>query len=390
MKEAVVVDCVRTAIGRSHPARGVFRHVRGDELAAACIGALIQRTGIDPTEVEDVLLGCSKQTHEQGLNVARIAALLAGLPARVAAATVNRLCGSGLQAIQQAAHAIMAGAENVQVVGGLEHMLHLPLGRDVDPNTRLYRRTSPAALQMGLTAEYLGRKYGITRQQQDALAYRSQHRAAAAQAAGRWDAEIVAVCGHDEAGIRLRAHRDQCVRPDTDLPLLAALPPAFLRPDGTVTAGNSSPPADGAAALLMMSADRAAALGLTPLVRVRATAVVGLEPCLMGLGPVPATEKALGRAGLTLADIDVIELNEAFAAQALACLRQWKMSDEEIDDKVNLRGGAIALGHPLGASGARIATTLIHTMLARNASLGLATMCVGLGQGVATIFERIG
>jgi len=389
MSPAVVVDCVRTAIGRSHPERGVFRHVRGDELAAACLAALVQRTGIDPTVVEDVLLGCAKQTREQGMNVARIAALRAGLPPSTAAATVNRLCGSGLQTIQQAAHAIQAGAEDVQLVGGLEHMHHLPLGSEVDPNPKLFRHTSRGALQMGLTVEHLARKFDISRQQQDAFACRSQQLAAAAQASGDWKREIVPVAGHDEAGLRIAVDRDQCVRNGTRPESLASLKPAFL-PYGTVTAGNSSPPADGAAALLMMSEDRAAELGLTSLVRVRATAVAGVAPCLMGLGPVAATDKALRRAGLTLDDIGLIELNEAFAAQALACLRQWGRNDGQIDRQVNLRGGAIALGHPLGASGARIATTLIHEMIARDVRFGLATMCVGLGQGVATVFERSG
>ena len=387
MSPAVVVDCVRTAIGRSHPERGVFRRVRGDELAAACLAALVERTRIDPAEVEDVLLGCAKQTREQGMNVARIAALLAGLPPSTAAATVNRLCGSGLQTIQQAAHAIQAGAENVHLVGGFEHMHHLPLGSEVDPNPKLFRQTSRAALQMGLTAEHLARKFAISRKQQDAFACRSQQLAAAAQASGVWDHEIVPVAGHDEAGLRIAVDRDQCVRGGTRPESLAALKPAFM-PHGTVTAGNSSPPADGAAALLMMSEDRATELGLTPLVRVRATAVAGVEPCLMGLGPVAATDKVLRRAGLRLDDIGLIELNEAFAVQALACLRQWGLTDAETDRKVNLRGGAIALGHPLGASGARIATTLIHQMVARDIRFGLATMCVGLGQGVAAVFER--
>jgi acetyl-CoA acyltransferase len=303
--------------------------------------------------------------------------------------TVNRLCGSGLQAINQAAHAIAAGAEDVHIVGGLEHMLHLPLGREVAPNHKLYRHTSATALQMGMTAEHLAGKFKIDRHRQDAFACRSHRLAAAAHAAGDWAGEIVAVCGHDEAGLRVRVDRDQCIRPETSADSLAGLRPVFVSEGGTVTAGNSSPTADGAAALLMMSEDRAADLGLTPRVRVFATAVAGTDPCLMGLGPVPATEKALHRAGLTWNDINLIELNEAFAVQALACLNEWQMSDEQVDERVNLRGGAIALGHPLGASGTRIVITLINLMLAGDAELGLATMCVGLGQGVATILQRV-
>jgi acetyl-CoA acyltransferase len=388
MSSAVIVDCVRTAIGRSHAVRGVFRQVRSEQLAAACLRALIERAAIDPAAVEDVVLGCARQTREQGMNVARIAALLAGLPAGTAAVTVNRLCGSGLQAIQQAAHAIQAGAENVQLVGGVEHMHHLPLGSEIDPSPRLFRHMSRASLNMGLTAEHLSRKFGISRQAQDAFACRSHQLAAAAAASGDWDREIVPVAGHDQSGLRITVARDQCVRPDIRPGRLAQLRSAFGVTGGTVTAGNSAPQADGAAALLMMSEDRALRWGLRPLVRVRATAVAGVEPCLMGLGPVAASEKALRRAGLTLADMDLIELNEAYAVQVLACLRQWGLSDQQIDRRVNPCGGAIALGNPLGASGARIATTLIRQMVARDARFGLAAMCVGLGQGVATIFER--
>jgi acetyl-CoA acyltransferase len=384
LKRAVVVDGVRTAVGRSHPQRGCFRDVRSDDLAAACVRALLERTGVAAGEVEEVVLGCAKQTREQGFNVARMVGLLAGLPCEAAGTTVNRLCGSGLQALNQAVHAIMAGAEDVHVVGGLEHMHHLPLGEGRDPNLRLFHRTSPAAFHMGLTAEYLARRHEITREDQDRFALRSHQRAAAAHAAGAFRREIIPVWGRDEAGRRCRIDADQCVRPDTSLPALANLRPAFL-PDGTVTAGNSAPLNDGAAALLVMSEDKAHALGLQPLARVRATAVAGVEPCLMGTGPVPATHKALQRAGLTLADIDLVELNEAFAAQALACIRMLGLDEE----RVNVRGGAIAIGHPLGASGARIATTLIHALRDRNATFGLATMCIGGGQGIATIFERV-
>lgn len=381
---AVIVDAVRTPIGRAHPERGWFRHIRADELAAACIRAIVERTGIDPGQIEDVVLGNTQQTGEQGLNVARIAALLAGLPVTAAGATVNRLCGSSLQAINQAAHAISAGAEDAQIVGGLEHMHHLPMGHAQNVNPKLFQRIALAALKMGLTAEHLARKFQLSRDAQDAFSLRSHQRAAAARNAGAFGRELVPVFGHSEAGERVLLDRDQCVREDASLAALAALKPAFLT-GGTVTAGNSSPINDGAAALLMMSERKAAEIGLQPLVRVRATAVVGVQPSEMGLGPVAATRKALHRAGLTLSDIDLIEINEAFAAQTLACARLLELDES----KLNVRGGAIAIGHPLGASGARVAATLVYAMLAQEARLGLATMCIGLGQGIATIFERV-
>jgi len=299
--------------------------------------------------------------------------------------TVNRLCGSSLQALNQASHAIAAGSEDVQIVGGLEHMQHLPMDHGIDLNPKLFQRTSKGALLMGVTAEFLAQTQDISREDQDAFALRSHQRAAAAHAKGEFQREIVPVYARDEEGRRFLATGDQCVRPDATMESLAALEPAFMPKVGTVTAGNSSPLNDGAAALLMMSEERAKSLGLKPLVRVRATAVAGVEPCVMGTGPVPAVKKSLSRAGLSLSDIDLIELNEAFAAQALACIRMLGLDEE----KVNVRGGAIAIGHPLGASGARIATTLINAMIDRGAKLGIATMCIGLGQGIATIFERV-
>lgn len=385
MNTAVVVGAVRSPIGRAHGEKGVFRRVRSDDLAAAVVRALVERSGFDPALVEDVVLGNTQQTGEQGLNVARTVALMAGLPMAAGGTTVNRLCGSSLQALNQAAHAILAGFEDVQIVGGLEHMQHLPMDHGLDLNPKLFQRTSKAALQMGITAEFLAQTQGITREEQDAFALRSHQRATAAAAAGKFHAEIVPHEGHDERGQRILVTADQCVRPDCSAEGLAALKPAFLPGLGTVTAGNSSPLNDGAAALALMSGERARALGLKPLARVRATAVVGVEPAVMGTGPIPATEKALRRAGMTLKDIDLIELNEAFAAQAIACIRALGLDE----DKLNVRGGAIALGHPLGASGARIATTLLHAMQDRGATVGLATMCIGVGQGIATIFERV-
>jgi acetyl-CoA acyltransferase len=385
MKTAVVVEACRTPVGRAHAEKGVYRDVRSDDLAVAVVRAIVERSGIDPAAIEDLVLGNTQQQREQGFNVARSVGLMAGLPIEAGGATVNRLCGSSLQAVAQASHAILADAEDVQIVGGLEHMHHIPMDAGLDLNPKLFARTSKAALMMGITAEFLAQTHGIPREMQDRFALASHQKAAAATAAGEFAAEIVPIWGRDEAGNRVLVTQDQCIRADASLEALAALKPAFMPGMGTVTAGNSSPLNDGAAALLVMSEERARSLGLTPLVKVRATAVAGVDPAVMGTGPVPATHKALKRAGLALDDIDLVELNEAFAAQALACIQMLKLDEA----KVNVRGGAIAIGHPLGASGARIATTLIHAMRDRDAGLGLATMCIGVGQGIAVIFERV-
>src|SRR5262245_5697815 len=385
MKTAVVVEALRTPVGRAHPEKGVFRDIRSDDLAVMVVRALVERSGIDPAAIEDVVLGNTQQQREQGFNVARSVGLMAGLPVEAGGATVNRLCGSSLQAIAQASHSIVAEAEDVQIVGGLEHMHHIPMDAGIDLNPKLFTRTSKAALMMGITAEFLAQTQGISREEQDKFALASHQKANAAFAEGAFSKEIVPIWRRDAAGNRALIERDQCIRSDTNLEALAALPPAFMPGLGTVTAGNSSPLNDGAAALLVMSEERAKSLGLKPIVKVRATAVAGVDPAVMGTGPVPATKKALKRAGLALKDIDLIELNEAFAAQALACIRMLEMDEA----RVNVRGGAIAIGHPLGASGARIATTLIHAMQDRNAKFGLATMCIGVGQGIAVIFERM-
>ncbi|MGB6044657.1 MAG: acetyl-CoA C-acyltransferase FadA [Pirellulales bacterium] len=383
MNRAVVVDCCRTPIGRAHPERGIYRDVRSDDLAVEVVKALIERNGIDAELIEDVVMGNTQQQGEQGFDVARTIALMAGLPTHTGGTTVNRLCGSSLQALNQACHSILASCEDVQIVGGLEHMHHVPMDKDIDLNPKLFHRTSKGAMLMGITAEFLAQTYGISREEQDEFALRSHQLAAKAADAGEFDREIVPVWGRDEEGNRYLVHRDQCIREDTDLGQLAALKPAFMPGMGTVTAGNSSPLNDGASAMLVMSEEKAKELGLKPLVRVVSTAVVGVDPCVMGSGPVPATLKALERAGLSMADVDLIELNEAFAAQAIACIRMLEVDP----DKVNVRGGAIAIGHPLGASGARIATTLINNMVDRQSRYGLATMCIGVGQGIATIFE---
>jgi acetyl-CoA acyltransferase len=330
-------------------------------------------------------LGNTQQTLEQGMNVARTVSLVAGLNVSTGGTTVNRLCGSSLQAINQASHSIAAGAEDVQIVGGLEHMQHIPMMHGVDINPKMYRATSKGAMMMGVTAEFLAQSMNISRQDQDAFACASHRKAHAAQEAGKFDAERINVYGHDESGNNALLDFDQCVRADTNMEALAALEPAFMPKGGSVTAGNSSPLNDGAAALLVMSEEKAAELGMQPLVRIRASAVAGVDPCVMGTGPVPATQKALQRAGLQLSDIGLIELNEAFAAQALACIRMLKLDES----KVNVQGGSIAIGHPLGASGARIATTLIHAMRRNQVQFGLATMCIGAGQGIATIFELV-
>ena len=363
----------------------MYRDVRSDDLAVAVIEALVKRSGIDPKEIEDVILGNTQQQGEQGLNVARTVAVMAGLPMHTGGATINRLCGSSLQALNQAAHSIVAGGEDVQVVGGLEHMQHIPMEAGIDLNPKLFERTSKGALLMGVTAEFLAQTQGISREEQDAFALRSHQRAAAATAKGEFKPEIVPVYGRDESGKRILVETDQCIRSDSTMEALAALKPAFMPGMGTVTAGNSSPLNDGAAALLVMSEEKAKSLGLKPLVRIVSTAVVGVDPSVMGTGPVPAVKKALDRAGMKLSDIDLIELNEAFASQALACIHMLGLDEE----KTNVRGGAIAIGHPLGASGARITTTLVHNMLDKNAKTGLATMCIGVGQGIATVFERV-
>lgn len=385
--DAVIVDCVRSPMGRSK--NGVFRHVRAETLSAALINALLLRNAaLDPADVEDVIWGCVNQTLEQGMNVARMLSLLTPIPHTSAAQTINRLCGSSMSALHIAAQSIMTGYGDVFVVGGVEHMGHVPMSHGVDPNPELSKHVARAAGLMGMTAEALAMLHGISREDQDAFGVRSQQRAYAAQQSGAFAREIVPVHGHDDTGVLSVISDDTTIRGDTTLEGLAALKPAFDPKNGTVTAGTSSQIADGAAAMLLMSAEKAAALGLKPRARIRAMAVAGVDPSIMGYGPVPATRKALKRAGMSIADIDLVELNEAFAAQALPVLKDLELLDV-MDDKVNLNGGAIALGHPLGCSGARITTTLLHLLEARDQSVGLATMCIGMGMGIATIIERV-
>jgi len=381
----VVVACCRTAIGRAHAERGVFRRVRGDELAAAAVRAAVDRSGVDPATIEDVVLGATQQRGELGGNVARCVALLADLPLATAGTTVNRLCGSSLQALAQACHAITAGAENVQVVGGVEHMHHLPMDAAVDVHPRVFARSSRGMLSMGLTAEQIAATHGISRRRQEAYALESHARAARAADGGLFADEIVGITGHDDAGAVTEVLHDQGVRRDTTAEQLAALEPVFLPKVGTITAATSAPLSDGAAALVVMSLAEARRQAIAPLARVVASAVVGVPPAAMGTGPVAATRKLLARTGVRIGDIDLVELNEAFAAQAIHCIDALGFDPA----RVNVRGGALAIGHPLGASGARIATTLLNAMRDADATLGLATMCIGLGQGIAVLFERI-
>lgn len=384
MRQAVIVEAVRTPIGRAHPEKGMYRDTRADDLSAHTIQALLERVKIPPELIEDVHWGCVRQTEEQGYDIARQAVLIAGLPLEIGGVTVNRNCGSSLQAINQAALSIAARCEEVLIAGGVEHMHHLPMGMGFDPSPKIFARHSPAVFNMGLTAENLARIHHIDRREQDAFALHSHQRATEAVDSGAFKKEVIPTWGRDDEGRKNIMTADQCIRRDTSLEALGALEPVFMPGKGTVTAGNSSPMSVGAAAVLMMSAGKARELGLKPKVKVRSMAVAGMDPSIMGIGPVPAVRKALKKAGLTLADIAVIELNEAFAAQALAVI---KLLNADLD-RVNIRGGAIALGHPLGASGARIATTLISLMEDRHAQFGLATMCIGGGQGIATIFEK--
>jgi acetyl-CoA acyltransferase len=387
MKEVVVVDCIRTPMGRSKG--GIFRNVRAETLSAHLMSKLVERNpNLDPNEIEDIIWGCVQQTKEQGFNIARNAQLLTDIPRSTGAVTVNRLCGSSMQALHDATSGIMSGRGDVYMIGGVEHMGHVPMNFNLDFHPGIAKHTAQASGNMGMTAELLGRQNGITREMQDAFGARSHKRAHQATLDGRWAKEVVATQGHDVDGVLKSINVDEVIRPGSTVETMAALRPVFDPVNGTVTAGTSSALSDGASAMLIMSADKAKALGLTPRAKIRAMAVAGCDAAIMGFGPVPATQKALKRAGLTMADIELAEFNEAFAAQALSCIKQLGWIDT-YEDKVNLNGGAIALGHPLGCSGSRISTTLINLMEDNDKTIGLATMCIGLGQGIATVFERV-
>ena len=385
--DAVIIDCARTPMARTK--NSVFRFVRAENLSATLVDALLARnSALDPALIDDVIWGCVNQTKEQGWNIARMMSLLTRIPHSVPAQTVSRLCGSSMSALHTATQAIQSGNGDVFVVGGVEHMTHLPMDYGIDPNPALSKNVAKAAGMMGLTAEALAMLHGITRKEQDQFGLRSQQRAFAAQKAGDFDREIVPIEGHDEAGFKQLIRDDTTIRGDTTIEALRELTPVFNPKDGTVTAGTSSQITDGASAMLVTSAAKARELGLIPRARIVSMAVVGVDPSIMGYGPVPATQKALQRAGLSIEDIGCVELNEAFAAQALPVLKDLNLRDA-MDEKVNLRGGAIALGHPFGCSGTRITTTLLHIMETRDVQFGLATMCIGLGQGISTIIERI-
>lgn len=386
-RDAVVVDFARSAMGRSKG--GCFRNTRADELSAEVVkGMMARNSAIDPNTVDDVIWGCVMQREEQAMNLGRFVSLLAGLPHTVPAQTVNRLCGSSMSAMHTAAANVMAGIGDVYIVGGVEHMGHLDMMKSVDPNPELGISVAKAAGSMGMTAEVLALMHGIQREQMDEFAATSHHRAAAAREAGKFAGEIIPVMGHDENGVPFMVEHDETIRPDTTVEGLAALRPAFNPKGGTVTAGSSSQITDGASAMIIMSAERADSLGLKPKARITATTLAGVDPSIMGYGPVPSTQKALKRLGMTMKDIDYVELNEAFAAQALPVLKDLELLDD-MDSKVNVHGGAIALGHPFGCSGTRISGSLLTVMEQRDMNVGISTMCIGLGQGITTVMKRL-
>jgi 3-oxoadipyl-CoA thiolase len=399
LRDAWVVEAVRTPIGRYG---GALASVRPDDLAAAVIRAVVERSGIDPALIEDVILGCANQAGEDNRNVARMALLLAELPVEVGGLTVNRLCGSGLQAINSAAHAIAVGDGDVFIGGGVESMTRAPYvmakpaaafdrgPRELEDTTLGWRFLNPRLAElhypysMGETAENVAERWSVDRVAQDAFALASQQKAVAAIESGRFDDQIVPITIPARKGEPVVVGRDEHPRADTSAEALARLRAAF-RDGGTVTAGNSSGINDGASAVLLVEAERARELGLAPLTRIVSTAVAGVDPAIMGYGPVPASRKALERAGITAADLDLVELNEAFASQSIVCVDELGLDPA----KVNVNGGAIALGHPLGMSGARLVTMLSHELRRTGGRWGLATMCIGVGQGIATVVERI-
>jgi 3-oxoadipyl-CoA thiolase len=401
LRDPWIIAAVRSPVGRYG---GALTGVRPDDLAAAVLRALVDRSGIDPGLIEDVILGCANQAGEDNRDVARMALLLAGLPVEIGGLTVNRLCGSGLQAINSAAHAIAVGDGDVFIGGGVESMTRAPYvqlkpeaaydrgDREMADTTLGWRFVNPRLAEryypysMGETAENVAERWGVSRERQDAFATESHRRAIAAIEAGRFDDQIVPISVPQRKGDPVVVSRDEHPRPDTTIEALAKLRPAFRPEGGTVTAGNSSGINDGASAVLVVEAERARALGLRPMARVLATAIAGVDPAVMGVGPIPATRKALERAGLTIADLDLIELNEAFASQSLVCIDELGLDPA----RVNVNGGAISLGHPLGMSGGRLITMLAHELRRTGGRYGLATMCIGVGQGIATIVERLG
>jgi 3-oxoadipyl-CoA thiolase len=400
LREAWIIEAVRTPIGRYG---GALAAVRADDMAAAVLRGLVDRAGIDPALVEDVILGCANQAGEDNRDVARMALLLADFPVEVGGLTVNRLCGSGLQAINSAAHAIAVGDGDVFIGGGVESMTRAPYvqlkpeaafdrgPREMADTTLGWRFVNPRLAErhypysMGETAENVAERWGVSRERQDAFALDSQCRAVAAIEAGRFADQIVPILVPQRKGESLVVERDEHPRADSSIEALTRLKPAFKTDGGTVTPGNSSGINDGASAVLLVEAERARALGLRPMARVVSTAIAGVDPALMGIGPVPATRKALERAGIGVGDLDLVELNEAFASQSLVCIDELGLDP----DKVNVNGGSIAIGHPLGSTGARLMTILVHELRRRGGRYGLVTMCIGVGQGIATVVERV-
>jgi len=382
--DVVIVDGVRSAMGRTK--NGMFRHVRADSLSAELVRALVERNDFDTNDVEDIIWGCVNQTLEQGMNIGRNIGLLADIPKTTGGQTVNRLCGSSMQALHTAAAQIMTGQGDTFIIGGVEHMGHVGMMHGIDLNPAASKHYAKASNMMGLTAEMLGRMNNVSREEQDAFGLESHRRAWEATTEGRFDNEIIGIEGHDEQGRLQLCTVDEVIRPDATMDQMQKLRPAF-DPKGTVTAATSSALSDGASAMLVMSAQKAKDLGLKPRARIRSMGIAGCDAAIMGYGPVPASQKALKRAGLSLEDIQTIELNEAFAAQSLAVIKSMGLEDKQ--DIININGGAIALGHPLGCSGARITVTLLNAMEQMDTEIGLATMCIGLGQGIATVIERV-
>ena len=384
MTEAWIVDAVRSPVARAHPEQGVFRFVRPDDLSADILKSLVERSGIDPNLINDVFWGCARQINEQGYNVARQAVLIAGLPLTVCGTTVNRNCGSSLEALHQATRVILTGENDVAIAGGVEHMHKAGWDTIPELSPQMLKRHCADAFHMGMVCEHLASKLQITRELQDAFAFRSHQLAASASKEGLFNNEIIPTWGHSITGEFQPFAIDQTIRHDTSLEALAKLKPAFLD-NGTITAGNASPFSVGAAAIMMMADQKAKELGLTPFAKVRAMAIAGNDPLYMGIGPVPAIQKILQKTGLSLDEIEIIEINEAFAAQVLSVAKELKLDPE----KINKLGGGLALGHPLGASGARIITTMVHEMKRSNSKYALAAMCIGGGQGIATLLERV-
>ena len=385
-RDVVIVDYGRTPMGRAK--NGCFRFQRAETLSAHLMASLMARNpALPPVELDDVLWGCVMQRDEQGFNIARNSLLLAGLPFSVPGQTINRLCGSSMTALHTACASIQAGMGDAYLVGGVEHMGHIDMNAHLSPNPALGTRVAKASGAMGLTAEYLAQLHGISREQMDAFALRSHQRAAAATAAGHFAREIIPTLGHNEQGAPVMVTQDETIRADTTLEALASLKPVFNPKGGTDTAGSSSQVTDGASAMLVLSASKAQALGFAPLAKISGYTCVGIDPAIMGYGPVPACQTLLAKAGLSLSDIDAWELNEAFAAQALPVLKGLQLGADS--PCVNRYGGAIALGHPFGCSGTRITGTLISQLHNHQLQRGIATLCVGMGQGMATLVERV-